>query len=339
MDYVLEFDEFVRSIKQNMDTKFSMFLGAGASVESGVPSAGECIWEWKRDIFISKNPVLAETHNNIKSEQVKRSIQNWLDNQGIYPQLNSEEEYSKYIEAAYKIADDRRKYFQHLIEGKNPSLGYHIIALLAENEIVKSVWTTNFDGLMLKTAHSYGIVPIEVTLESQDRIFRNDTDKELLCVALHGNYKYGPLKNTETELDNQSDVLVKALSHEIEKRNFIVLGYSGRDIPPQVQRFLEKINQSGRSAFYVPTDGFDKTMLNIAHMFFENEDLQRRIDEIKKNLGVGAECEITAFQPFTDEINKCMDTNLFPIKFPNQCYQFKIVYKDGEKPWDYCKSL
>ena len=35
MDYVLEFDEFVRSIKQNMDTKFSMFLGAGASVESG----------------------------------------------------------------------------------------------------------------------------------------------------------------------------------------------------------------------------------------------------------------------------------------------------------------
>ena len=154
MDYVLEFDEFVRSIKQNMDTKFSIFLGAGASVESGVPSAGECIWEWKRDIFISKNPVLAETHNNIKSEQVKRSIQNWLDNQGIYPPLNSEEEYSKYIEAAYKIADDRRKYFQHLIEGKSPSLGYHIIALLAENEIVKSVWTTNFDGLMLKTAHS-----------------------------------------------------------------------------------------------------------------------------------------------------------------------------------------
>ena len=309
MDYVLEFDEFVRSIKQNMDTKFSMFLGAGASVESGVPSAGECIWEWKRDIFISKNPVLAETHNNIKSEQVKRSIQNWLDNQGIYPQLNSEEEYSKYIEAAYKIADDRRKYFQHLIEGKCPSLGYHIIALLAENEIVKSVWTTNFDGLMLKTAHSYGLVPIEVTLESQDRIFRNDTDKELLCIALHGDYKYGPLKNTEMELDNQSEVLVRALTHEIEKRNFIVLGYSGRDnsvmdaleraymgkgagriywcgygrdIPPKVQRFLEKINQSGRNAFYVPTDGFDKTMLNIANIFIENEELQKKTELVRR---------------------------------------------------------
>ena len=73
-------------------------------------------------------------------------------------------------------------------------------------------------------------------------------------------------------------------------------------------------------------------------MFFENEDLQRRIEEIKKNLGVGVECETTAFQPFADDINKCMDTNLFPIKFSNQCYQFKIIYKDGEKPWDYCKN-
>lgn len=54
MEYILEFDEFIRSIKQNLDTKFSMLLGAGASIESGIPSANECIWEWKRDIFISK---------------------------------------------------------------------------------------------------------------------------------------------------------------------------------------------------------------------------------------------------------------------------------------------
>ena len=87
MEYILEFDEFIRSIKQNLDTKFSMLLGAGASIESGIPSANECIWEWKRDIFISKNPSLSETHNNIKSVAKKKSIQNWLDNQGTYPEL------------------------------------------------------------------------------------------------------------------------------------------------------------------------------------------------------------------------------------------------------------
>lgn len=99
--------------------------------------------------------------------------------------MESLTEYERKVLSAYAEDYDvaTMQDFQHLIEGKCPSLGYHIIALLAENEIVKSVWTTNFDGLMLKTAHSYGLVPIEVTLESQDRIFRNDTDKELLCMV------------------------------------------------------------------------------------------------------------------------------------------------------------
>ncbi len=366
MEYILEFDEFIRSIKQNLDTKFSMLLGAGASIESGIPSANECIWEWKRDIFISKNPSLSETHNNIKSEAVKKSIQNWLDNQGTYPELNSDEEYSAYIERAYKIPGDRKKYFQHIIEGKNPSLGYHIIALLAEKDIIKSVWTTNFDGLMVKTAHQYQLTPIEITLESQERIYRNDTEKELLCIALHGDYKYGPLKNTEKELDNQSEILIKALSHEINKRNFIVIGYSGRDnslmmalekafqnqgagrlywcgygrnVSQKVQNLIEKINLQGREAFYIPTDGFDKTMLNIVNMCFENQDLQNSVEELKKVLGTGFEKIMTPFEIDETPINKCIDTNLFPITFPHQCYQLKIKDYMGEKPWDFCKKM
>lgn len=218
----------------------------------------------------------------------------------------------------------------------------------------------------MKIAHQYKLIPIEITLESQDRIFRNETDKELLCISLHGDYKYGPLKNTESELDNQSDILIKALSHEIVQRNFIVLGYSGRDnsvmdaiekayiekgagrlywcgygrnVPPKVQKLIDKINLSGREAFYVPTDGFDKTMLNIAQMFFENNELRKKVEELKQSLGMGFERETTAFELHAEMINKCIDTNLFPIKFPKQCYQFKINYKEGEKPWDYCKAL
>ena len=96
-------------------------------------------------------------------------------------------------------------------------------------------------------------------------------------------------------MDNQSEILIKALSHEINKRNFIVIGYSGRDnslmmalekafqnqgagrlywcgygrnVSQKVQNLIEKINLQGREAFYIPTDGFDKTMLNIVNMCF-----------------------------------------------------------------------
>ena len=49
----LTYDEFLRSLKQNKDTPHSLLLGAGASIESGVPSAVDCIWDWKREIFLS----------------------------------------------------------------------------------------------------------------------------------------------------------------------------------------------------------------------------------------------------------------------------------------------
>lgn len=42
---ILAFDEFLRSVKQNKDIRHSFFLGAGASVESGIQTASDCIWD------------------------------------------------------------------------------------------------------------------------------------------------------------------------------------------------------------------------------------------------------------------------------------------------------
>lgn len=141
----LKFDEFMRSLKQNNDTPHSLLLGAGASVESGVQSAADCIWDWKREIFLSQNPALVESYNNTKVDTVRNVIQNWLDSQKVYPVIGSADEYSFYVEKAYLIDDDRRKYFQHLTSDKTPSLGYHLISMLSEIGWIKSVWTTNFD--------------------------------------------------------------------------------------------------------------------------------------------------------------------------------------------------
>jgi len=305
----LTFDELLRSFKQNKDTPHSLLLGAGASVESGVRSASDCIWEWKREIFLSQNPSFVDTYSNIKVDSVRCAIQRWLDNKGGFPANGSDEEYSFYAEKAYPIPDDRRKYFQHLVAGVNPSIGYHLIALLAENGLFKSVWTTNFDGLMLKCAHKYNLSPIEVTAETSDRIYRGDVDGELLCIALHGDYKYGALKNTVSELDTQNDVFVSAISHELANRNLLIIGYSGRDkslmtaltlayqtkgngklfwcgygnnAPAPVMDLIQLVNESGRSAYYVPTDGFDKTVYSLTrHCMSEDVDFLRRIDALK----------------------------------------------------------
>lgn len=365
---ILQLDEFLRSIKQNIDTPHSLLLGAGASIESGIPSAADCIWDWKREIYLSQNPGAIGNFDNSKSEGVRRVIQRWIDSQNIYPAENSAEEYSYFAEKAYPIADDRRKYFQHLVSNHDPSLGYHLISLLALENIIKSVWTTNFDGMTLKCAHQYSpLVPIEITAETSGRIYRGDVDKELLCIALHGDYKYGALKNTEKELDSQDGELVKALLHELTNRDLIVMGYSGRDqslmnalqqvystkgsgklfwcgygtrVSSEVKALVEMANKNGRAAFYIPTEGFDSTIYAIArHCMSENREFLGKVDDIKKKLSITLEPQHSGFLQPDLTINKVVSTNAFPIAFPNQCYQFEVLLAPGEKQWDFCKML
>lgn len=364
---ILTFDELLRSFKQNKDTPHSLLLGAGASVESGVRSASDCVWEWKREIFLSQNPTFVDTYSNIKVDSVRYAIQRWIDNKGGYPTNGSDEEYSFYAEKTYPIPDDRRKYFQHLVAGVNPSIGYHLISLLAENGLFKSVWTTNFDGLMLKCAHKYNLSPIEVTAETSDRIYRGDVDGELLCISLHGDYKYGALKNTASELDSQNNVFVSAISHELAKRDLLVIGYSGRDkslmtalasayqakgtgklfwcgygnnAPAPVKDLIRSVTDSGRSAYYVPTDGFDKTLYSLTrHCMSDEVNFLRRVDALKNELGASVSETTSKFEIPTTTIGKIANTNVFPITFPKNCYQFEVKYNQGEKPWDFCKGL
>ena len=59
-DLSLSLDAFVRSIGVRRTIPHALFLGAGASVSSGVPSAQACIWEWKRNLFLTNNPGVEE---------------------------------------------------------------------------------------------------------------------------------------------------------------------------------------------------------------------------------------------------------------------------------------
>ena len=59
-NFVLSLDAFVRSIGIRQAAPLSVFVGAGASISSGLPSAQMCIWEWKHSIFLTNNPGLED---------------------------------------------------------------------------------------------------------------------------------------------------------------------------------------------------------------------------------------------------------------------------------------
>lgn len=364
-ELILEYDAFLRSFKRNIDVPHSFLLGAGASISSGIQSAYDCIWEWKKDIYLSKNINASEYYKNFKEEAVRKSIQKWLDNEGEYPILDSPEEYSFYAEKAYPISEDRRKYFFSLIENREPYIGYKLLCLLADCNIVKAVWTTNFDGLTARSAHQNKLTPIEITLDNVDRIYRNQSSKEMLTIALHGDYKFSTLKNTEKELDSQNDVFKDHLSNYHTDKNLIILGFSGRDkslmgalreaftrkgsgrlywcgygnnISPEICELLLEIRKSGREAYYIATDGFDKTMIHLSKSAFEdNQSISKKIDDALKN-SVNEEISKTEFSLNFKKTDKYIKSNLHPIVFPKEVFQFEIDY-GSERPWSFLRTI
>ena len=305
MVQILSYDAFLRAVKQNIDLDHVFLLGAGASINSGVQSASDCIWEWKRDILVSQNLAISNQFKNYNSTEIREKIQKWFDNEGCYLPIDHPDEYSTYAELAYPIADVRRKYFKSICADKKPSVGYEILCIIAQIGMVRLVFTTNFDGLIVRAAYQTELTPIEITLDTANRIYKSVSKNELLCVALHGDYKYGRLKNTCEELDTQHKDFSNALAHHLTTKHLIVLGYSGRDkslmnalnnayqsmgdgilfwcgykndMSHEVEILLKKINKKGREAYFVSTNGFDDTLSDLAkHCYEDNETIQEKL--------------------------------------------------------------
>ena len=152
---ILSVDALVRAVAVSRGASYAVFLGAGASISSGVPSTEACIWEWKRSVFLSNNPGTEQQFKELSLRSVQDRIQRWLDSKGTYPGRWDPAEYSFYIEKCYPVREHRRQFFAERIRTAQPHLGYRLLCLLAEAEVISSVWTTNFDGLVAKAAASF----------------------------------------------------------------------------------------------------------------------------------------------------------------------------------------
>jgi hypothetical protein len=186
----------------------------------------------------------------------------------------------------------------------------------------------------------------------------------LLCVSLHGDYRYDELKNTAEELQEQEDQLRDALVREIENSTLVVLGYSGRDesvmkaleraysqpgtgsfywcgfgdeVSEPVRKLLETARSFGRTAYFVPTMGFDDTLTRLAlHCLSgdQQEHARKLLSEISLELR-------DRNQPFHIDKVPCtalIKSNSFEIDCPSEVFTFAV--RDWpEKAWKWLEAL
>lgn len=348
----LQFDAFLRAFALSKTQSFGFLFGAGCSVSSGVPAASRCIWDWKRMLYISNNPT--NTSISIDSESDKKEIQRWCNLQPGYPKQGDPSEYVFYVEEAMPQEDIRRNYFESLFEGKSPSVGYCLLPLLHQKGVLKSVWTTNFDRLTVTSFTQANQLVHEVAIDDKDRIFEALSRSRFNHIALHGDYRYSKLKNTEAELYSQESLFVEAMSSYFVDKHLIVMGYSGRDaslmsaleivfakrgsgvlywlgMDPEptngIAQLLNIATQNGRQAFYIQSPVFDEIVSRMAKVAYnDDEQALREVNEIESKSCSSFDSKVPfVLNPNINAASSYAETNLYPIVIPKECFCFELT--------------
>lgn len=351
----MSFDQeaLIRSIAVSQPGKYMLLLGAGASASSGVPTASQCIWEWKREIYLSGN--LAASPNlflDITLPSIQLKIQTWLDQQGHFPLMGNEDEYARYIEHCYPRSEDRTAFFQKRLTGIVPQLGYQLLAMLQNSNVFQWVWTTNFDGLVGKGRQPDHSCPLkEIGLDTTKRL--RDVQEGEECgyvVSLHGDYRYDALKNTSTETQQLNDELCKGLVERARKQSIVVIGYGGRDesvlgaleasvrgnlgggalywctisnerVSPRVLSLLETAKSAGHESHLIEIEGFDDFMVRIARFVFRSGAEAEKVESLLS--AATPERSVFSLSGYRAD-EDWIKSNGFPLELPSALFQFEL---------------
>ncbi len=287
-------DKFLRSFKIQGKHSFDIFLGSGASVSSGIPTGGELVLHFKREILISQGKINAKKYSDLKIESIKNEIEKHFDDSNIT------NPYSHYFEEFLGYAEDRRDFLTALIKNKKPSIGFLCLSSLVEQQKINTLWTTNFDDLIEKsinTLHYQSCSIVSPENASSVRSFRSDIPT---VVKLHGDFRYDALQNTDDELKQLEDNLHDYFIQSASQKGMIIIGYSGSD--NSVMSSLNKIIEQ--------PDAFPKGLIwCVPKGIKPNEDLIKLVNKANDQNGRSGFVEIDSFDFFMHELYKISEIN------------------------------
>lgn len=360
----MELDALIRSICLR-DRYYMFLLGAGTSITSGIPSAEDCVWDWKLQLYLTQNSHISPTlFGNASSPFVRQRVQKWLDQQKTHPPLNSDEEYGYFIEKCFPRDIDRQDEFKRLGKKGNPHIGYKLLGLLLEFGKIKWVWTTNFDDLVER-----GRPPdrkrlfLQIGMDSTDRLNNVRIDgEEIIQAFLHGDYRYDQLKNTNEEVQNLDSKYLKKLIDLSEEHPLVIVGYSGRDrsvmdaltkaysvkgkaglfwccmenssISAKITHLIETAKSVGNTAEIVPYNGFDDFLIRLARFWLKDSPEHIFVEDIYNSQPIEKGFEISSLSP---DFNWII-SNAYKIELPCELFQFSLKDLPEKGAWKKLKE-
>ncbi|VXC33283.1 SIR2 family protein [Pseudomonas sp. 9Ag] len=215
-------DDIARFLKTRVEKNpnYCLLLGAGCSVTSGIPSGGELIDQWRREIFYEYSDQGSEYSTEEAKKLLKERFSQW------YSETN---EYSSLFEKKYDLPSQRRKFIEELVSEKIPSIGYAYLVNLVKNNYLNSIFTTNFDDLLNEAFYHYSDRRPMLCAHDSSVNSINLYSSRPKIIKLHGDYLFddikGSLRETESLEQNTKNKLVETLKGQ----GLIAVGYAGYD--------------------------------------------------------------------------------------------------------------
>ena len=224
MYQVIKLDGFLEEVADVTEgpyaRKFCFFLGAGASITSGIPAATKLVDLWDEKI---RTRFPAEEYEQWKNEKE-------IDENNKYSH------YSDYYEKQFSSNPvDGYNFLEKKMKDASPSGGYACLAFLLTQTPHKVVVTTNFDRLtedaVTLYAHEFSLVVGHVAMA---HYITSDVARPTV-VKIHHDLLLDP-KSKNADLQQLDERWQKALSEIFSKYHPIFIGFAGND--PDVMDYL-----------------------------------------------------------------------------------------------------
>jgi len=287
-------EEFARRLKvttEEIDKRFAFFLGAGASVSSGIPEASDLVkLDWLPRL------------RDVSSPQ-RKDLDIWAKEE--FPDYNPQNPsiiYGALMEKLFLYPEERQREIERQCDGKFPSFGYAVLAslMVLEGGRFNVALTTNFDDLIADALYLFPQSrPLVIHHESLASYIR-PTRTRPLVVKLHGDYRLSP-QNTVLETETLKESIEKQVRTLLHDRGLIFIGYGGND--KGIEKMLEALSNEAlplgvfwvspkqpgdvirpwlelRDAVWVEKGDFDELMLLVRDVFNLPHPDRRRFEEI-----------------------------------------------------------
>lgn len=215
-----------------------LLLGAGASISSGVPAAGETVNRAAKWAYCKTHGRSTMDPGVVDSDWVP-----WMESQSWFRTgISLADQYPVAIDHLLGISNDKREFFEQLISrGVQPREGYRALARILNNGWIATVLTTNFDHCLYRATILEAAPPhlVEIRTPSDWARF-NASPANPQLIHIHGSVEHYSDMNLAEDVASLDPKIVDGLKPLLRDHPLIVVGYRGTEASVMADLFHDQ---------------------------------------------------------------------------------------------------